>query len=90
MGIENNQRFRGVKIEEINAMKDKAVYGKSLIEKIEDVNLQYEIDDLKRIENYQKGKLVVTLNLLIATMGVALAASAGSTAKSAARSSRSF
>ncbi len=71
-------------------MKDKAVYGKSLIEKIEDVNLQYEIDDLKRIENYQKGKLVVTLNLLIATMGVALAASAGSTAKSAARSSRSF
>ncbi len=48
MNIENDPRFRGVKIETINAMKDKAAYGISLIEKIEDVELQYEIDAVIR------------------------------------------
>lgn len=74
MNTENNTRFQGVKIETINAMKDKADYAKSLVQKVDEIERQYETDVLKRIEDYCTGKLVVTLNLLIAAMGIALAA----------------
>lgn len=48
---------------------------KKLRQEYEDAELQYEIDDLKRIDDSHRGKFVVTLNLLIAAMGGVLAVS---------------
>lgn len=65
---------REMDIETSDDWVDKLDEYKKLRQECEDAELQYEIDDLKRIENYQSGKLVLTLNLLIAAMGIALVA----------------